>query len=120
MTADAAELGAVGVDQAWDPVGHETSGTGCDDQAERMGTDQTVLNVEPIFTKIRWLVHAKPLRETDREYTEFPDLNADFRSIRPDLIGEMPGENFPDPGFPSNDSLGSDVVTHCATMSYNS
>src|SRR6185312_916334 len=118
MAPDGAELRSVRVDQTWNPVGHQASGTGGDDQPERVGTNQTVLNVEPILTKIRRLVHANSSGKRVREYTKFSDFNADFRSNRLDLIGPMPGEDFPDPGFSANPDANQVCLSHYVTRVY--
>ena len=57
MSTQRAMLRAVGVDQKRNVIGLQSAWACRDQQAQRMCADQRVLNLQPIFTKVRWLVH---------------------------------------------------------------
>src|SRR5262249_60215718 len=56
--AQCAALRGARIDQARDVVRHQPARSGGDEQAERMGADERVLNLDPILAKGWRLIHA--------------------------------------------------------------
>jgi hypothetical protein len=55
---------AIGIDQERDVVGLQAARPRCHQQAERLRADQRVLNLGPVFAKVRRLIHGIGSRPT--------------------------------------------------------